>query len=158
MNIKPLSVPRSDLAIELAQSLLKQEKTLVKNPQNPLYQKALSVHTQNMAQLRLPVLESPPRSCKAAKPQGKYITIQTPLWNSLLNPSGRNYRGCRSYSGSCCPPMEVYWLPDLATIRSTPDALGPAVIKPILLPAIFKGELAKQTGLDTLRKTSAIAR
>ena len=44
MNIKPLSIPRSDLAIELAQSLLKQENTCEKSSKT--LPEGLSVHTQ----------------------------------------------------------------------------------------------------------------
>lgn len=118
MNIKPLSIPRSDLAIELAQSLLKQENTCEKSSKT--LPEGLSVHTQKHGSVEITCVRitTPAVAQKLQKPRGKYITIQTPpLWNSLLDPQDE-INAQPTVFGSCCPPMEVYWSPDLATIRS----------------------------------------
>ena len=87
MNIKPLSVPRSDLAIELAQSLLKQENTCEKSSKS--LPEGLSVHTKKHGSVEITCVRitTPAVAQKLQKPRGRYITIQTPpLWNSLLDP------------------------------------------------------------------------
>ena len=90
MNIKPLSVPRSDLAIELAQSLLKQENTSEKSSKS--LPEGLSVHTKKHGSVEITCVKitTPAVAQKLQKPRGRYITIQTPpLWNSLLDPQAQ---------------------------------------------------------------------
>ena len=157
MNIKPLSVPRSDLAIELAQSLLKQENTCEKSSKT--LPEGLSVHTKKHGSVEITCVRitTPAVAQKLQKPRGRYITIQTPpLWNSLLDPQDE-INAAADCIRELLPSHGSVLVAGLGNNQITPDALGPAVINRILATRHLKGELAKQTGLDTLRKTSVIA-
>lgn len=157
MNIKPLSVPRSDLAIELAQSLLEQENTCEKSSKT--LPEGLSVHTKKHGSVEITCVKIITLAVaqKLQKPRGRYITIQTPpLWNSLLDPQDE-INAAADCIRELLPSHGSVLVAGLGNNQITPDALGPAVINRILATRHLKGELAKQTGLDTLRKTSAIA-
>ena len=153
MNIKPLSIPRSDLAIELAQSLLKQENTSEKSSQS--FPEGLSVHTEKHGSVEITCVKitTPAVAQKLQKPRGRYITIQTPpLWNSLLDPKDE-INAAADCIRELLPSHGSVLVAGLGNNQITPDALGPAVINRILATRHLKGELAKQTGLDTLRKS-----
>lgn len=91
MNIKPLSVPRSDLAIELAQSLLKQENTCEKSSKT--LPEGLSVHTKKHGSVEITCVKITTLAVaqKLQKPRGRYITIPDPsALEQSLGPPGRN--------------------------------------------------------------------
>ena len=73
MNIKPLSVPRSDLAIELAQSLLKQENTCEKSSKS--LPEGLSVHTKKHGSVEITCVKitTPAVAQKLQKPRGRSL-------------------------------------------------------------------------------------
>lgn len=151
------SFPRSDLAIELAQNLL-QSKNLSEEISEK-YPEGLSVHTRRHGAVEITCVKitNSEISKRLNKPRGRYITIQTPpLWNSLLDPQDE-INAAADCIRSFLPSHGSVLVAGLGNKQITPDALGPEVIDRILATRHLKGELAKQTGLDSLRKTSAIA-
>lgn len=138
---------RSDITLELASGF-----------SQPLPE-GLSVNTQKHGCVNITCVSvtSSTVSKKIKKPQGRYITIETPpLWNSLLDPQDEINAAAdciRHLLPSCTSVLVV----GLGNSSITPDALGPAVIERIIATRHLGKELAAQLGLDSLRKTSAIA-
>ena len=91
------------------------------------------------------------------KPCGKYITIQTPpLWNSLLDPQEEIDAAADSIR-QMLPSHGGILVVGLGNSGVTPDALGPQVVGRTLATRHLGDQLARQIGLDSLRKTAAIA-
>lgn len=149
MPLQPNSSARSDLALELAAPLLQDEKL----------PEGLSVHTRRRGAVEITcvTIQTPAMAEKVGKPRGKYITIQTPpLWNSLLDPQDEIQAAAETIA-SLLPSHGSILVVGLGNSGITPDALGPQVIERILATRHLTGDLARKAGLDTLRKTSAIA-
>ena len=90
-------------------------------------------------------------------PRGLRITIQTPpLWNSLLDPQEEIDAAADSIR-QMLPSHGGILVVGLGNSGVTPDALGPQVVGRTLATRHLGDELARQIGLDSLRKTAAIA-
>ena len=96
-------------------------------------------------------------SRKMGKPCGNYITLETPpLWNSLLDPQDE-IQAAADCIRELLPAEGSVLVAGLGNRSITPDALGPGVAERILATRHLSGEMSKQLGLSSLRKTSAIA-
>lgn len=139
---------RTDLAIELAQPLLEEEKL----------PEGLKVHTRTHGAVEITCVQisSLKISQQMQKPCGRYITIQTPpLWNSLLDPQ-QEIDAAADCIRSLLPQEGTVLVVGLGNDSITPDALGPQVVQRILATRHLTGELARSLGMDSLRKTAAI--
>lgn len=152
MNIKPLSVPRSDLAIELAQSLLEQENTCEKSSKT--LPEGLSVHTKKHGSVEITCVKIITLAVaqKLQKPRGRYITIQTPpLWNSLLDPQDE-INAAADCIRELLPSHGSVLVAGLGNNRSLPDARDRGSINRILLLAILKESLQSRLVLILCEK------
>ena len=141
--------PRTDLALELAQPYLKSGKL----------PRGLRVHTRQHGAVEITCvqIDSLEAAQQLHKPCGKYITIQTPpLWNSLLDPQEEIDAAADSIR-QMLPSHGGILVVGLGNSGVTPDALGPQVVGRTLATRHLGDELARQIGLDSLRKTAAIA-
>ena len=141
--------PRTDLALELAQPLLQSGKL----------PRGLRVHTRQHGAVEITCvqIDSLEAAQQLHKPCGKYITIQTPpLWNSLLDPQEEIDAAADSIR-QMLPSHGGILVVGLGNSGVTPDALGPQVVGRTLATRHLGDQLARQIGLDSLRKTAAIA-
>ena len=141
--------PRTDLALELAQPLLQSGKL----------PRGLRVHTRQHGAVEITCvqIDSLEAAQQLHKPCGKYITIQTPpLWNSLLDPQEEIDAAADSIR-QMLPSHGGILVVGLGNSGVTPDALGPQVVERTLATRHLGDQLARQIGLDSLRKTAAIA-
>ena len=143
------TVARSDLALELAAPLLESHEL----------PDGLSVHTRTSGAVEITCVTvgTPDAAQRIGKPRGRYITIETPpLWNSLLDPQDE-IEAAADCIRSLLPECGCVLVVGLGNNQITPDALGPLVIERILATRHLSAELARQIGLESLRKTAAIA-
>lgn len=143
------TVARSDLALELAAPLLESHEL----------PDGLSVHTRTSGAVEITCVTvgTPDAAQRIGKPRGRYITIETPpLWNSLLDPQDE-IEAAADCIRSLLPERGSVLVVGLGNNQITPDALGPLVIERILATRHLSAELARQIGLESLRKTAAIA-
>lgn len=143
------TVARSDLALELAAPLLESHEL----------PDGLSVHTRTSGAVEITCVTvgTPDAAARLGKPRGRYITIETPpLWNSLLDPQDE-IEAAADCIRSLLPERGSVLVVGLGNNQITPDALGPLVIERILATRHLSAELARQIGLESLRKTAAIA-
>ena len=142
------TVARSDLALELAAPLLESHEL----------PDGLSVHTRTSGAVEITCVTvgTPEAAQRLGKPR-RYITIETPpLWNSLLDPQDE-IEAAADCIRSLLPERGCVLVVGLGNNQITPDALGPLVIERILATRHLSAELARQIGLESLRKTAAIA-
>lgn len=143
------TVARSDLALELAAPLLESHEL----------PDGLSVHTRTSGAVEITCVTvgTPDAAARLGKPRGRYITIETPpFWNSLLDPQNE-IEAAADCIRSLLPERGCVLVVGLGNNQITPDALGPLVIERILATRHLSAELARQIGLESLRKTAAIA-
>lgn len=148
-SYKPSFFPRSDLALELA-------APLIESKQLP---EGLSVRRQNYGcvEITCVTISTHQAAQRLGKPCGKYLTIETPpLWNSLLDPQ-QEINAAADCIRKLLPSDGSILVVGLGNNQITPDALGPQVVDRILATRHLTGDLARKTGLDALRKTSAIS-
>ena len=143
------TVARSDLALELAAPLLESHEL----------PDGLSVHTRTSGAVEITCVTvgTPDAAKRLGKPRGRYITIETPpFWNSLLDPQNE-IEAAADCIRSLLPDRGCVLVVGLGNNQITPDALGPLVVERILATRHLSAELARQIGLESLRKTAAIA-
>lgn len=144
---------RTDLAIELAQSLLEKSEGLDKLPEG------LRAHSKkvNTVEITTIEIETSDMAKRLGKAVGSYVTIETkPLWESSADLSEEICAAADSLR-SLLPAQGGVLVVGLGNSGITPDALGPLTADKILATRHIGADLAKSIGLGKLRQVSAIA-
>lgn len=116
-------------------------------------------NVQKRGDLTITTVEVTDRYGAAAigKPMGKYITVQMPPFAKNVEADDEAVSLLAEQLSGLLPDEGLVLVAGLGNYDITPDALGPKAVSQVLATRHFTGELAKQTGLDTLRGVAAIA-
>lgn len=96
-------------------------------------------------------------SVKLHKEQGTYITVDVPaMTDNILATDGRIETVGREIR-RLLPVNGLALVCGLGNIDITPDALGPKSVSRVLATRHITGELARSTGLDSLRPVAALS-
>ncbi|MBR2160055.1 MAG: GPR endopeptidase, partial [Clostridia bacterium] len=137
---------RTDLALEAVEILEKQEEGII--------QQKKSVGDLVITQV---ILNEESVAKKVGKQKGKYITIELPNFTDSFQDINDKIEIIAEQIQQLLPQKGLIFVVGLGNETITPDALGPKAIKSILATRHIKGEVAKSTGLESLRGVAAIA-
>lgn len=91
------------------------------------------------------------------KPIGDYITVTTPPFGSAAEITEEEIDVIAQELAGLLPESGLVLVVGLGNNDITPDAIGPRTVHQVLATRHISGELARQSGLDGLRATAAVA-
>ncbi len=137
---------RTDLAMEAAAQLSSQKRGILQD-----VKKAKD----------LTITEVTIKSDKAAKEigklKGKYITIEFPPLTDNFENTDSRLEVISKQIARLIPPDGLAFVVGLGNSNITPDAFGPQTVGSILATRHITGEVAKSTGLDSLRPVATLS-
>lgn len=96
-------------------------------------------------------------SVKLKKEQGTYITINVPAMTDNFLSDDNRVKTVATEIKRLLPVNGLVLVCGLGNTEITPDALGPKTASRILATRHIKGELARSTGLDSLRPVAVLS-
>lgn len=96
-------------------------------------------------------------SVKLKKEQGTYITIDVPAMTDNFLSSDERIKTISEEIKRLLPVNGLVLVCGLGNTDITPDALGPKTASRVLATRHIKGELARSTGLDSLRPVAVLS-
>lgn len=94
---------------------------------------------------------------KIGKPIGQYITVELPSLTDNFKSADQRLQIIAKQIRHLLPPTGTILVVGLGNYNITPDALGPKTAESILATRHITGEIAKSTGLESLRPVAVLA-
>ena len=102
-------------------------------------------------------IKTPEVARKMGKPVGTYLTFDVPPFSDDFRDPGERIRLIAKELSALLPEKGLILVAGLGNTEITPDNLGPKTAKGILATRHITGELARSTGLDSLRPVAVLA-
>lgn len=90
------------------------------------------------------------------KPVGTYVTVQLPPLTDNIRDTDSRVQALSAEIRRLLPVNGLVLVAGLGNVEITPDALGPKAVSKVLATRHIRGEIARSTGLDTLRAVAAV--
>lgn len=102
-------------------------------------------------------IKTPEAARKMGKPEGTYLTFDVPPFSDDFRDPGERIRLISKELSALLPEKGLILVAGLGNTEITPDNLGPKTAKGVLATRHITGELARSTGLDSLRPVAVLA-
>lgn len=102
-------------------------------------------------------IKTPEAARKMGKPEGTYLTFDVPPFSDDFRDPGERIRLISKELSALLPGKGLILVAGLGNTEITPDNLGPKTAKGVLATRHITGELARSTGLDSLRPVAVLA-
>lgn len=115
-----------------------------------------SVRNENGMEISKLCVKNHQASVKLKKEQGTYITIDVPAMTDNFLSTDDRIKTISNEIKRLLPVNGLVLVCGLGNVEITPDALGPKTVSRILATRHITGELARSTGLDSLRPVAVL--
>ncbi|MCH5304016.1 MAG: GPR endopeptidase [Ruminococcus sp.] len=115
-----------------------------------------SVRNENGMEISRLNVKNHQASLKLKKEQGTYITIDVPAMTDNFLSTDERIKTISNEISRLLPVNGLVLVCGLGNTEITPDALGPKTVSRILATRHITGELARSTGLDSLRPVAVL--
>lgn len=102
-------------------------------------------------------IKTPEAAQKMGKPEGTYLTFDVPPFSDDFRDPAARIQLIGKELSALLPEEGLILVAGLGNTEITPDNLGPKTAKGILATRHITGELARSTGLDSLRPVAVLA-